>query len=394
MKKYLLCAGLLAASISLVACGGSSSPSDTEDDILSSANDKDESSSSKEPESSSSLDVDLPKGARVATLDDLERNMTLTDMFGRDIYLATGEKTGLFSFWIPDTAWIAVPSDFKDGLLKFSTGAITSIKIENETISSMEKLVEKDSDHSMQFIVNEDDQLQYSLDGGEYKDVGETSVKKNSSVVSNGDSLASKTLFCKTGEGTYTEYDFYKGRYVATDVVRNAKQTNDSLVSWSAGYYDIHRGKLLMRPLFYSASVYALVSASVSSDYETMTISSNEYSCTLEVLKYNEVPAADLEGEWESDEGGLNWSLDMRADRTFEVKAFKGNENKALKQGTWDVYGNQLLMKVTGCMTGQKCAPAVKGPVSKWKAGSFFNYGNSDSFDSPIPEDWTAPEYE
>ena len=138
MKKYLLCAGLLAASISLVACGGSSSPSDTEDDILSSANDKDESSSSKEPESSSSLDVDLPKGARVATLDDLERNMTLTDMFGRDIYLATGEKTGLFSFWIPDTAWIAVPSDFKDGLLKFSTGAITSIKIENETISSME----------------------------------------------------------------------------------------------------------------------------------------------------------------------------------------------------------------------------------------------------------------
>ena len=393
MKKYLLCAGLLAASISLVACGGSSSPSDTEDDILSSANDKDESSSSKEPESSSSLDVVLPKGARVATLDDLERNMTLTDMFGRDIYLATGEKTGLFSFWIPDTAWIAVPSDFKDGLLKFSTGAITSIKIENETISSMEKLVEKDSDHSMQFIVNEDDQLQYSLDGGDYKDVTEASVKKNSSVVSNGDSLTSKTLFCKTGEDTYTKYDFYKGRYVATDVVRNAKQTNDSLVSWSAGYYDIHRGKLLMRPLFYSAPVYALVSASVSSDYETMTISSNEYSCTLEVLKYNEVPAADLEGEWESDEGGLNWSLDMRADRTFEVKAFKGSENKALKQGTWDVYGNKLLMKVTGCLGG-KCTPAVIGSVSKWEAGSFFNYGNSDPDDPSIPEDWTAPEYE
>ena len=393
MKKYLLCAGLLAASISLVACGGSSSPSDTEDDILSSANDKDKSSSSEEPESSSSLDVDLPKGARVATLDDLERNMTLTDMLGRDIYLATGEKTGLFSFWIPDTAWIAVTSDFKDGLLKFSTGAITSIKIENETISSMEKLVEKGSDHSMQFIVNEDDQLQYSLDGGDYKDVTEASVKKNSSVLSNGDSLTSKTLFCKTGEDTYTKYDFYKGRYVATDVVRNAKQTNDSLVSWSAGYYDIHRGKLLMRPLFYPGSVYELVSASVSSDYETMTVMSNEISCTLEVLKYNEVPAADLEGEWESDEGGLNWSLDMRADRTFEVKAFKGSENKALKQGTWDVYGNKLLMKVTGCLGG-KCTPAVIGSVSKWKAGSFFNYGNSDPDDPSIPEDWTAPEYE
>ena len=194
--------------------------------------------------------------------------MTLKGLFGRDIYLATGEKHGLFSLWIPDTAWLAAPSDFKDGVLNFSQGAITSIKIDYDAIKSMEKLVEKDSDHSMRFIVNEDDQLQYSLDGGEYKDVGETSVKKNSSVVWNGDSLASKELFCKTGENTFTGYSFYKGRYVATDVVRNAEKTNDSLVSWSAGYYDIHRGKLLMRPLFYSSAVYALVSASVSSDYK------------------------------------------------------------------------------------------------------------------------------
>lgn len=393
MKHSFLLAGVAAASLALFACGDSS-PSDTEDDILSSPGEKTESSSSViEDESSSSVSEDIPKGARAATLDDLEKNMTLKGLFGRDIYLATGEKHGLFSLWIPDTAWLAAPSDFKDGVLNFSQGAITSIKVEADAIESMEKLVEKDSDHSMRFIVNEDDQLQYSLDGGEYKDVGETSVKKNSSVVWNGDSLASKELFCKTGENTFTGYSFYKGRYVATDVVRNAKQTNDSLVSWSAGYYDIHRGKLLMRPLFYSAPVYALVSASVSSDYKTLTISAEDVSCTLSELKYNEVPAADLEGEWESDEGGLAWSLDLRTDRTFEVKAFKGNENKALKQGTWDVYGNQLLMKVTGCLGG-KCTPAVMGSVSKWKAGSFFNYGNSDSDDPSIPEDWTAPEYE
>ena len=392
MKRLLTLAGCAALALALGACGDSKSPTDS-DDILSSATDKDGSSSSTEPESSSSFEIDLPKGARAATLDDLEKNMTLKGLFGRDIYLATGEKHGLFSLWIPDTAWLAAPSDFKDGVLKFSQGAITSIKRDYDAIKSMEKLVEKDSDHSMRFIVNEDDQLQYSLDGGEYKDVGETSVKKNSSVVWNGDSLASKELFCKTGENTFTGYSFYKGRYVATDVVRNDKKTNDSLVSWSAGYYDIHRGKLLMRPLFYSAPVYALVSASVSSDYKTLTISAEDVSCTLSELKYNEVPAADLEGEWESDEGGLAWSLDLRTDRTFEVKAFKGNENKALKQGTWDVYGNQLLMKVTGCLGG-KCTPAVIGSVSKWKAGSFFNYGNSDPDDPSIPEDWTAPEYE
>lgn len=392
MKRSFILAGCAALALTLGACGDSSSPDDT-DDILSSAGDTEKSSSSKADEESSSSDAGLPAGARVATLDDLEKNMVLKDMFGRDIYLATGDKNGLFSFWIPDTAWVVAPSDFENGVIKFSSGAITSIKIENSAISKMEKLVEKDSDHSIKFIVNGDGDLQYSLDDGDYKDVGETTVKKNSQVVWNGDSLDAKELFCKTGENTFTGYSFYKGRYVATDVVRNDKKMNDSLVSWSAGYYDIHRGKLLMRPLFYSAPVYALVSASVSSDYKTLTISAEDVSCTLSELKYNEVPAADLEGEWESDEGGLNWSLDMRADRTFEVKAFKGNENKALKQGTWDVYGDQLLLKVTGCLGG-KCTPAVIGSVSKHKAGEFFYYGNSDPDDPSIPSDWTAPEYE
>ena len=50
-------------------------------------------------------------------------------------------------------------------------------------------------------------------------------------------------------------------------------------------------------------------------------------------------------------------------------------------------------MKVTGCLGG-KCTPVVIGSVSKWKAGSFFNYGNSDPDDPSIPEDWIAPEYE
>ena len=392
MKRSFILAGCAALALTLGACGDSSSPDDT-DDILSSAGDTEKSSSSKADEESSSSDAGLPAGARVATLDDLEKNMVLKDMFGRDIYLATGDKNGLFSFWIPDTAWVVAPSDFENGVIKFSSGAITSIKIENSAISKMEKLVEKDSDHSIKFIVNGDGDLQYSLDDEDYKDVGETTVKKNSQVVWNGDSLDAKELFCKTGENTFTGYSFYKGRYVATDVVRNDKKTNDSLVSWSAGYYDIHRGKLLMRPLFYSAPVYALVSASVSSDYKTLTISAEDVSCTLSELKYNEVPAADLEGEWESDEGGLAWSLDLRSDRTFEVKAFKGNENKALKQGPWDVYGNQLLLKVTGCLGG-KCTPAVIGSVSKHKAGEFFYYGNSDPDDPSIPSDWTAPEYE
>ena len=393
MKRSFILAGCAALALALGACGDSSSPDDT-DDILSSAGDSGKSSSSKADDESSSSESGLPEGTRAATLDDLEKNMVLKGMLGRDIYLATGDKNGLFSLWIPDTAWLAAPSDFENGVLKLSSGAVMSLKIEDSAITKMEKLVEKDSDHSIKFIVNEDGELQYALDDGDFKDVGETTVKKNSSVVWNGDSLASKTLFCKTGEDTYTQYDFYKGRYVATDVVRNDKKTNDSLVSWSAGYYDIHRGKLLMRSLFYPGAAYELVSGSVSSDYETMVILSNEYSCTLSELKYTEVPAADLEGEWESDEGDLKWAFDLKEDRTFELNAeTRTGDPKLKKTGTWDVYGNNLMLKVAAC-SKKGCTSAVKGPVSKWKAGSFFNYGNSDRDDPPIPENWIAPEYE
>ena len=384
MKHSFLLAGLAAVSMTFYACG-SSSPSDTEDDILSSAKEKDESSSSVEPESSSSLNIDIPAGARVATLDDLQRNMTLKGLFDRDIYMAAGEKHGLFSLWIPDTAWIAVPSDFDDGVIKFSSGVITSIKIDYDVISKMEKLVEKDSDHSMIFIVNEDDQLQYSLDGGEYKDVGETTVKTKSSIISRGDSLTSKRLVCSTDEDEQTTYSFYEGRYLA-------KVEKGETSSWSAGYYDIHRGKLLMRPMFYDKSVYALVSATVSSDYN-LEISSEDIPCKKSEFEYKSVDAEKLAGEWEITEDGLDWSLDLRADRSYELKAFKGSENKAFKQGSWDVYGNLLLMKVSGCLGG-KCTSAVMGAISDLDPKSGFTYEHSDPDEPLMPKTWEAPIYE
>ena len=385
MKHSFLLAGLAAVSLSFYACG-SSSPSDTDDDILSSAKEKDDSSSSSEPESSSSLNIDIPAGARVATLDDLQRNMTLKGLFDRDIYMATGEKRGLFSLWIPDTAWIAAPSDFKDGVVKFSSGAITSIKIENSAISKMEKLVEKDSDHSINFIVTADGDLQYALDGGDYKDVGETTVKTKSSIISKGDSLTSKRLVCDTDEDEKTTYSFYEGRYLA-EVEKNGERR-----SWSAGYYDIHRGKLLMRPLFYSASVYALVSATVSSDYN-LEISSEDIPCKKSEFEFKNVDAEKLAGEWEITEDGLDWSFDLRADRSYELKAFKGSDNKALKKGSWDVYGDLLLMKVSGCLGG-KCTSAVMGAISDLDPKSGFAYDHSDPDEPLMPKTWEAPVYE
>lgn len=385
MKHSFLLAGLAAASLSFYACG-SSSPSDTEDDILSSAKEKDTSSSSVvEDLSSSSVAKDLPAGARVATLDDIERNMELSDFFGTKAYLAVGTKRGLFSIWVPDTAWIAAPSDFKDGVLDFERASIAAIDVKG-VVDEMNALVKKDAGRTIQFIVNEDDQLQYSLDGKTFKDVKTATVKVASGVISNGDSLLAKTLDCKDSSGAKAVYSFYEGRYIVEEGEGESK-------TWSAGYYDIHRSKLLMRPIFYPASVYALNTVTVSDKYDLTFSNGRALTCSVEKLDYKKVAVKDLAQEWDASVDGYDWTFDLRDDMSFELTAYKQLDGAELKKGIWDVYGNVLLLKVSGCMGG-KCTTAVKGEVTELDPQKGFKYGHSDPDSPAIPKAWDVPVYE
>ena len=105
----------VAATTMFAACGSDDNSSNVEREE--GASSSVEATSSSSEESSSSEKREVPEGTRAATLDDLQKNMALGKMFGSDIYLATGAKLGVFSIWIPDTAWIAVHSEFKDGVL-------------------------------------------------------------------------------------------------------------------------------------------------------------------------------------------------------------------------------------------------------------------------------------
>lgn len=394
MKRSFIFAGLAAAAFMLGACGGSSSPSDDEEDILSSADEKGKSSSSEEKieSSSSSLDFELPTGTRVATLEDLERNMTLKGLFGRDIYLSAGSKHGLFSLWIPDTAWIAAPSDFADGKLDFGRAAFLSIDSDEKAVKSMEKLA-KDSSAAIYFVVNEDDELQYSLDGKEFDEVGEAKVKANSSLISNGDSLSGKILACTDPEdkNAEIEYTFYDGRFVSRHYTDGKK--GDKVESF-AGYYDIHRGSLLLRTLFATEASYPMEMASVANDFSiTFDANQQKLTCKAENFDYKPVSAKDLAQEWDFSGDGLDWTFNLRTDGSFELKAYEGREGAELKKGIWDVYGDVLVMKVTGCLhTG--CTTAVFGAVSDLDPETGFVFEHSDTDEPLIPKTWNAPVYE
>ena len=125
MKRSFLLASCVAASLSLFACGDDSSSSPTNNvdrDTIESSGSGDEDESSSSIESSSSEEESSSSAGpviRAATLDDLEKNMVIKDMFNKDVNFSTGSKNGVFSLWLPgdsyEAAWVVVHSDFKDG---------------------------------------------------------------------------------------------------------------------------------------------------------------------------------------------------------------------------------------------------------------------------------------
>ena len=129
MKRSFLLASCVAASLSLFACGDDSSSSPTNNvdrDTIESSGSGDEDESSSSIESSSSEEESSSSAGpviRAATLDDLEKNMVIKDMFNKDVNFSTGSKNGVFSLWLPgdsyEAAWVVVHSDFKDGVIDF-----------------------------------------------------------------------------------------------------------------------------------------------------------------------------------------------------------------------------------------------------------------------------------
>ena len=393
MKKILHTAVIpaaVAATMMLAACGGdsSSNSSNVEREEDESSSSVEESSSSTDEEESSSSKADLPKETRAATLEDLEKNLYLGKMFGTDVYLATGAKVGVFSLWIPDTAWVAVRSEFKDGVLEYSTANGAFMGVSVPVADSLQAFFEKGG--KFQFVVNEKDSLQYSLNDGKYVTVTKADVMVQGNMISKGEDLRGKKLTCKSGD-TSRVYSFYKGRFLAEESVGDSS-------SWSAGYYDIQRSRLLMLPEFFNKSAHALTTAYLSSDYEMRLATGGSSKCESSEFKYSEISRDSIAAAsgWVSDEGGLNWMLKLPSSKSklFTVSGTNMGDPAEYREGRWDIYGDLLLFINTTCSEPRKavCPSGVKGIVSDFKPNEGFTYKHDDTTSSPkLPTKWTAP---
>lgn len=340
-----------------------------------------------QPSSSSSEKVEVPEGARAATIEDLEKNMSLGEMFGTTVYLATGAKHGLFSLWVPDTAWIAVASDFNNGVLDISkkTAAYSGIS-GSATADSMKELF--DEGLKISFVVD-DDVLKFSTDGGKtYAKVEAASVKTVATKMSKGDDLKGVRLTCTNGDKKNI-YTFYEGRYHVET------KNGDKVEAWSAGYYDIHRSHLMMLPKFFEGPTTSLTTFFVEPESYTLSFYGDvEYKCDKSAVEYTNVASKDLVNEWEATENGYEWIFELRNSGEYFINATKSGDTKQSKKGVWAVYGDMLFLQANGCLDAKNCTQTVKGVVSDVDPKVGFEYKHSDPDEPTMPTVWTLPQYE
>lgn len=391
--NFKACSAVVSAfamSLMLAACGSDDNSSNVERGDDDSSSSVEETSSSSTKGSSSSKNADTPKETRAATLDDLQKNMSLGDLFGTEAFLATGSKQGLFSLWIEDPvpAWIAVHSDFEDGVIKISDDYGSYTGYGSDNYDKMEKFFNKTAE--LKFIVNEKDQLQVSVNGGKYKDVESVSVDKEPNVIWEASELQDVKLSCKSDDLEQT-YSFYKGRYLVEEKIGDS-------TNWSMGYYDIQRGYLLMLPTYYENSVIPIVSAELDKKFN-MTIldeKSVNMDCSKSSLSYKDVDPNNLVGSWVSYVDNEKWSFKLDSLGSFTIELTQKKVPQEQRDGEWEIYGDQLLLRHAHCSvnrtTGKTCNTIVRGSVEKLDPKKGFTYKHNE--DSSLPTEWSLPEYE
>jgi hypothetical protein len=361
------------------------------------------SSTAKDPESSASVEssssaessssVDVPQGAKAATLENLEKNIEL-NLFGQTVILSTGSKQGVISLRIPDELWVVTYTDFAGGEVTFAesnSGYQYAATDAAKAITS--KLGEG---FKISFIVDKDGKTKYAVDGSkEYKEAVGTKVSLLSGKISNAEKLKDKVYKCTDGDSTRT-FTFFDNSYILENGVGN------KVAYWNAGHYDIQRSTLLMRPEFLSQSGYSMYTYSVGTDNTISTMDGKSMSCN--VTEMTDVVYQDSKkfvGEWQALKDGVDWTFTLKADGSYELLAFENNVTVELKKGSWSIYGNELLMHNEVCLdrTDRKsCTPYIYG---KLEAGSVsggqlegFTFSHSDPDTPKIPTSFEAQQYE
>ena len=399
MKKFFLTFCGFAAALMLVACGDDSGSNsvDRESNKSSSSVDSTDGSSS-----SAYVDPTWPEGARAATLEDLGKYY-LVKIKGETFHLSTGIKEGMFSLWAIDTkdnvtsnAILLIKTDFKNGIVKMNSATTRTPFNLNEYLASqkiLKNIMESGNVVELSFIVL-GDKLMYRVDKEKFEDAEVETVTSAKALVNSAKDLDKKRISCKAGDTTQV-LTFYSGRFV------HEKVAGKDTVSWSAGYVDTYRGSTFLWPEFQSSSYINLNVWNISSDlksFEGFSTSIQSFTdCSPSDFKYTAVDKSALVGDWAAfdDKANLDWSLALKASMDYSLKAGHSED----KAGTWDVYGDVLLLKVSTMLDSQKrcanngCKLSIKGPVTGVSEDGF-TYNHSEKGTPVMPTKWGLPEYD
>lgn len=423
--KYLILG--ISAAVLFTACGSSSNPSSSEEELsssseydasssskindkLSSSSAKDEkssssvaktessssnektskssSSSAKAPESSSSADDS--KAYRAATLNELEKNLELK-LFDQTVYLSTGSKQGMIALRIPDELWAVTYTDFADGVVFFTEENTGTQYANTDAAKKIMDGIEKGL--KISFVIDTNDVVKYSVnDSKEYNDAIKASVALQANKISKAENLKDRIYECTDGDTTRI-LTFFDNTYIIDNYV------DETLVDWFAGHYDIQRSTLLMLPVYSNLPSYqSLYTYSAGTDY--ITIGEKKLSCEVDAVSYEYEDASDFVGKWFATKDGIEWNFELRSDGKYELVAFDGDETVEMKSGVWEIYGYHLMMRNTGCLDSKPCTPSIHGQVQTGTLDqetgkiSGFSYLHKDPDTPKIPTSFESQIFE
>ena len=359
-----------------------SSSSTTNNDAKSSSSVADKPASSSSVAASSSS-VEVPAGARTAKLEDLEKNLLLDDVLGDSIYLSTGSKKGVFALRIPDQMWAVTYSDFANGVIDFSDAGMAAVS--NEKVDKVKQAIDKGL--KISFIVD-DGKVKYAVnDSKTYREATKASVTLPAGALSDASKLVNKVYSCTDGDTTKV-FNFFDGTYILE------KKLSNKVVDWFAGNYDVQRGTLLMLPQFFVGKVYSLYNFTVgSADNKISGNNGVSMSCTVEAKTVKTVDKTQLVGEWQAYENGVSWELSVTANGEYKFLAYEGTKNVEHKKGVWSIYGDNLLMRNTGCLNTSTCSTLFRGTIEEQTANGF-KFKHDDTDTPHIPFEWSVAQVE
>ena len=395
MKKSFFLAGGFALALFFAACGDDSSSNGSVDQETDGSSSSVEDSTDVSSSSVEQKDPTWPEGARAATLSDLKKYYILK-VKGETFHLGTGIKEGMFSLWgidetdgNPHLALLLIASDFQDGVIKMGSSNTMDPLVLDEKLATnkiLKDINKSTKDMEISFIVK-DEKLMYRIDKGDFAEAEVEQLKADQSLVTDASNFDKKRLACTvSGNDTTQVYSFYKGRYIMERVV--GKDT----VSWNAGYVDTYRGYTFFVSKFATGPDLAMMTRQVTASMDSIRGNSK---CSKSDFKYTDVDAAKLKGDWATLDKSTNtdWELNLMAANQYSLVANAGmNENKS---GTWDVYGDVLLLKVEKLLNAaeRKCANSIKGNVTEVSEKGF-TYNHSDKCSPALPKTWEVPVFE